>query len=204
MKRYVKYLVIAGVFLFMVHNANAAVIIDTGPGPNAQEGWSLDANQWLAAEFTLTDDYVITDIDAWLYPNSGSLTYAIYGDGTGEVPDTTDERYSTPFVISGSAMTPGWYGPSSLAWNLPAGTYWLALEVRTGSSYSGSVPHPATTPLSNEAYTNNGSWHEYDALDIGVRIYGNPQSASVPEPSTMLLLGLGLMGLAGVRRKFNK
>jgi hypothetical protein len=34
--------------------------------------------------------------------------------------------------------------------------------------------------------------------------YNGGGGAPVPEPCTMLLLGLGLIGVAGVRRKFKK
>ena len=37
-----------------------------------------------------------------------------------------------------------------------------------------------------------------------VRFFAKDSSLPVPEPTTMLLLGLGLVGLAGVRRKFQK
>ena len=38
--------------------------------------------------------------------------------------------------------------------------------------------------------------------DLGFRTYVD--TASIPEPVTMLLFGFGLLGLAGVRRKFKK
>jgi hypothetical protein len=174
---------------------NAATIVDTGPGPNVEGGLGLSVNQWLAAEFTTTDDYTITDVEGWISPffDGGDGTVAIYTDG-GDVPGT--ELFAAPFLGFGPD-TPSWTGASGLSWVLSAGTYWVAFEVRPGQVLEGVMPDPSPNPLLNEAISLDSgiSWFGDDGLNIGVRIQ------AVPVPAAVWLFGSGLVGLIGIARR---
>jgi hypothetical protein len=70
-----------------------------------------------------------------------------------------------------------------------------------------NVHHLITNIDTVDGGTVNIDWEN----DLGGRFYANIVMSSItgsvvpaPEPTTMLLLGLGLVGLAGVRRRMNK
>jgi hypothetical protein len=207
-----KYLVLGMVAILLppifTSAANAALIIDTGPGVEMGNNWTLSSDltsgngQWLAAEFELNSTYYITDIAGWVDStgNTGkTFTITVYGDG-GEIPDTNNLLYSNQATVTGIGGG-SWEG-YSISWGsgleLTAGTYWLGFEVRPNDTYSGSMPSGQTSPLLNEAFNPSGSWLEYDDLDIGVRISGNP--APVPLPPALWLFGSAIAGLGLFRR----
>jgi hypothetical protein len=77
------------------------------------------------------------------------------------------------------------------------------------------APSPATVRWDIEQYFD--STHTYDfTMAVGINTGGDPsnpmlnvnlsglQPISIPEPATTIVLGFGLMGLAGLRRKLRK
>jgi hypothetical protein len=202
-KKLLVVLAIAFLMFGMVGMAQAIIIVDTGSSLSGQS-WTLNQSQWLASEFSISQAYTITDLEGYLlgYINSfggRTLTAAIYAGGNDRPAGTA--LFSNQFSVG---EQDGWYGALNQSWFLQAGTYWAAFEVRQGDTYDGSLPGSAINPLGNEAFTSLGKWYPNNSLSLAIRISGDASSNQVPEPTTLLLLGLGLVGLAGVRRKFQK
>ncbi len=127
---------------------------------------------------------------------SGLLTIAILkGDGSGGLPGTTvfSQSFNSPL------QTPSWQGLTGLNSYLSAGTYWVAFEAPSDSTFLGYMDRNPPNPMNNYAMDGGPSgWEFNSAIKICVEVEGNV----VPLPGTLLLLGSGLAGLGFMRRKW--
>lgn len=109
---------------------------------------------------------------------------------------TSDNRIpggqTQEFFLDGMFLAPtGWQAPSLLVEN----------SSLSNNRADGADGHYLLLQLTNGVAGAVTSYGDPDHLDANVQIYG---TQVVPLPSTLLLLGSGLLGLAGVGRRFRK
>jgi len=206
----------------------AAIIFDNGPVDPTRVTWNDTSPSFtIYDDFLLTSPTDITGLNLSIFIESASAyqqTYISIVDGVTETSNTIISPFSAIGALSSNGLTTG--NPNvpfgfdvaidGLSLLLDPGTYFLGIRTETVSGLAsiGSGPGSVQTIGTGlfqgfgVSLANGGSLRPGDHMAF--QIIANlddgpgPGSTPIPEPGTMLLLGTGLMGLAGARRKVRK
>jgi len=185
--------------------AMAQDIYDNGPINGNTDAWTVNFGFIVSDTFNVTNSpTTITGFSfgAWLF-SGDTLTSAELSITSGENSGTS--YFDQTINFTQGACTSNQYGYNVCAENstfngptLNAGTYWLNLQ--NASVPSGDPVYWDENSGPSTASENSVGSIPSEAFTV-LGTSSTTTTSSVPEPSSILLLGSGILGLAGVLRR---
>lgn len=195
-----------------------AQTVYNGGAPNGQAGFDIFNDFRSADDITATSPLAFNLIRFWgLLPAGSSYVPTIFwqflSDGGGGVPGSSVVAEGTT-LANRTLRTPldvgfdSWQfdlalgGPRSLA----PGVYWLALHDGALGDITDSTLLWETTDAGSGSqfavdFVPTGEWTGNWGANLAFELRSDGPTTVVPEPGTMMLVGVGLAGLAGVARR---
>jgi len=213
MKKLISVLLFTVLLLFSLSGSgSAAVLYDNGPVNGTLDAFNIANGLSVADSFTLSSTSTVTGVVLYTWisgdtpgyldwyitsgPFSGSLGVTTYNQGIVSLSNTFLGTNTYGYNIYKDTFNI----PST---TLPGGTYWLQLDNARGNSDSPNIFWDDNNGPSQAWQTGTGNLNDFNGVpgnnSEAFQILG---TTTLPEPSTMLLLGSGLVGLVAFRKRF--